>query len=122
MELDHVQLAAPPACEDEARRFYAELLGLEEIPKPEPLRARGGVWFQLGRGQLHIGVEDPFRPARKAHPALWVTPERLEALAARLSAAGVALQWDAELPGVRRFYVEDHWGNRLELMTDQLPV
>jgi catechol 2,3-dioxygenase-like lactoylglutathione lyase family enzyme len=122
MELDHVQLAAPPGCEDEARRFYGELLGLGEIPKPEPLRARGGVWFQLDRGQLHIGVEDPFRPARKAHPALRVAPERLEALAARLSAAGVALQWDAELPGVRRFYVEDPWGNRLELMTDQLPV
>ena len=122
MELDHVQLAAPPGCEDEARRFYGELLGLEEIRKPEPLLARGGVWFQLGRGQLHIGVEDPFRPARKAHPALRVAPERLEALAARLSAAGLTLQWDAELPGLRRFYVEDPWGNRLELMTDQRPV
>jgi catechol 2,3-dioxygenase-like lactoylglutathione lyase family enzyme len=122
MELDHVQLAAPPGCEGEARRFYGELLGLEEIPKPEPLRTRGGVWFQLGRGQLHIGVEDPFRPARKAHPALRVPPDRLEALAARVSAAGVALRWDAELPGVRRFYVEDPWGNRLELMTDQVLV
>jgi catechol 2,3-dioxygenase-like lactoylglutathione lyase family enzyme len=122
IELDHVQLAAPPGCEDEARWFYSDLLGLEEIRKPEPLQARGGAWFQLGRGQLHIGVEDPFRPARKAHPALRVPPDRLDALAARLSKADVAVRWDAELPGVRRFYVEDPWGNRLELLTDQLPV
>jgi catechol 2,3-dioxygenase-like lactoylglutathione lyase family enzyme len=117
IELDHVQLAAPPGCEDMARRFYGDLLGLEEIAKPEALRARGGVWFQAGRGQLHVGVEARFRPARKAHPALRVPPERLEALAARLSAADVAIQWDAELPGVRRFYTEDPWGNRLELLT-----
>jgi catechol 2,3-dioxygenase-like lactoylglutathione lyase family enzyme len=122
IELDHVQLAAPPGCEDEARWFYGDLLGLEEIRKPEPLQARGGVWFQLGRGQLHIGVEDPFRPARKAHPALRVPPDRLDALAARLSKADVAVRWDTELPGVRRFYAEDPWGNRLELLTDQLPV
>ena len=75
--LDHVQVAAPPGCEPEARRFYGQLLGLVELEKPAPLRARGGVWFALGGGaQLHIGVEDPFAPARKAHPALRVTRRR----------------------------------------------
>jgi catechol 2,3-dioxygenase-like lactoylglutathione lyase family enzyme len=66
MRLDHVQVAAPPGCEAEARRFYGDLLGLVEVAKPEPLRARGGVWFE----QLHVGVEADFTPARKAHPAL----------------------------------------------------
>jgi catechol 2,3-dioxygenase-like lactoylglutathione lyase family enzyme len=110
MRLDHVQVAAPPGCEAEARRFYGELLGLAEIPKPEPLRARGGVWFE----QLHIGVETDFRPARKAHPALRV-PD-LDALAERLAAAGAPVEWDESLPGVRRFYTADPWGNRVELM------
>jgi catechol 2,3-dioxygenase-like lactoylglutathione lyase family enzyme len=115
--LDHVQLAAPPGCEPEARRFYGEVLGLSELAKPEPLRARGGVWFALGTGQLHIGVEEAFAPARKAHPALRVSDEpALEALAQRLAAAGAPVHWDTELSGVRRFYTEDPWGNRLELM------
>jgi catechol 2,3-dioxygenase-like lactoylglutathione lyase family enzyme len=114
--LDHVQIAAPPGCEAEARAFYGELLGLAEIEKPEPLRARGGVWFAVGEQQLHIGVEDPFAPARKAHPALRVEPGALEALAERLTAAGVAVAWDEAIPGVRRFYAEDAWGNRLELL------
>ena len=71
--IDHVQLAAPPGCEDEARRFFGELLGLEEVEKPEPLRARGGVWFRVGAQQLHVGVDPAFAPARKAHPAFAVT-------------------------------------------------
>jgi hypothetical protein len=69
LALDHIQLAAPPGCEEAARRFFGELLGLEEIPKPEPIRARGGVWFRAGTHELHIGVEPDFAPARKAHPA-----------------------------------------------------
>lgn len=69
IELDHVQLAAPRGCESEARRFFGELLGLPEVEKPESLKARGGAWFQVGSQQLHIGVEEPFAPARKAHPA-----------------------------------------------------
>jgi catechol 2,3-dioxygenase-like lactoylglutathione lyase family enzyme len=116
--LDHVQLAAPPGCEPAARRFYGELLGLEEIEKPEPLRARGGVWFALGGQQLHIGVQDPFAPARKAHPALRATPEGLDALAARLASGGATVTWDEDLPGERRFYTEDPWGNRLELLAE----
>jgi catechol 2,3-dioxygenase-like lactoylglutathione lyase family enzyme len=114
--LDHVQVAAPPGCEAEARGFYGALLGLAEVEKPEPLRARGGAWFALGRGgqQLHVGVEEDFAPARKAHPALLVS--RLEALAERLVGAGVEVRWDDALPGVRRFYAADPWGNRMELV------
>jgi catechol 2,3-dioxygenase-like lactoylglutathione lyase family enzyme len=115
--LDHVQVAAPPRCEEEARRFYGELLGLSEIPKPAPLAERGGVWFSLGGHQLHVGVEEPFEPARRAHPALRVTDEGLEKLAERLIEAGAVVRWDEGLPGVRRFYTEDPWGNRLELLS-----
>jgi catechol 2,3-dioxygenase-like lactoylglutathione lyase family enzyme len=115
--LDHVQLAAPPGCETEARRFFGDLLGLEELEKPEPLHSRGGAWFALGDGgQLHVGVEDPFTPARKAHPAFRVAAAELDELAARLEAAGGRVEWDDSLPGFRRFYTADPWGNRLELL------
>jgi catechol 2,3-dioxygenase-like lactoylglutathione lyase family enzyme len=113
--LDHVQVAAPAGCEAQARRFYGELLGLEELEKPEPLRARGGAWFALGAQQLHVGVEEPFAPARKAHPALLVSAGALDALVNELEAAGIAVRWDDEIPGVRRCYVTDPFGNRLEL-------
>jgi catechol 2,3-dioxygenase-like lactoylglutathione lyase family enzyme len=112
--IDHVQLAAPPGCEDEARRFFGGLLGLEEVEKPAPLRARGGAWFALGAQQLHVGVEADFAPARKAHPALIV--DDLDALAERLIEAGETVLWDDALPGVRRFYTADPWGNRIELV------
>jgi catechol 2,3-dioxygenase-like lactoylglutathione lyase family enzyme len=116
--LDHVQLAAPPGCEREARRFYGELLGLPEIDKPLALAARGGAWFRCGAQQLHVGVDADFAAASKAHPALRVdSREALEALASRLAAAGVAVRWDEEIPGVRRFFAADPWGNRLELLT-----
>ncbi|MGI8904674.1 MAG: GNAT family N-acetyltransferase [Solirubrobacteraceae bacterium] len=114
--LDHVLVAAPQGCEPAARRFYGELLGLGEVPRPESLRVRGGAWFTLGAQQVHVGVEDAFSAARKAHPALRVADGALDALAERLSSAGVPVKWDTRLPGVRRFYVEDPWGNRLELV------
>jgi catechol 2,3-dioxygenase-like lactoylglutathione lyase family enzyme len=115
--LDHVQVAAPPGCEADARRFYGGLLGLAELEKPPALAARGGAWFALGSGQqLHVGVEDDFAPAVKAHPALLVSEGALEALAERLVTAGCEVRWDDALPGTRRFYAEDPWGNRLELM------
>ena len=85
--IDHVQLAAPAGCEDAARRFFGELLGLEELEKPESLRSRGGVWFRVGAQQLHVGVEASFSPARKAHPAFSVSG--YDALRARLQAAGI---------------------------------
>ncbi len=117
--LDHVQVAAPSGCEDEARRFYGALLGLEEIAKPPLLAARGGVWFRVGEQELHVGVADPFVSATQAHPALHVSSSReLECLAAHLEANGVAVRWpDArEMPGTSRFFVDDPWGNRLELV------
>jgi catechol 2,3-dioxygenase-like lactoylglutathione lyase family enzyme len=115
--LDHVQLAAPPSSEPAAREFYGDLLGLTEIPKPESLRGRGGVWFALGAHQLHVGIDPGFAPARRAHPALRVTDQpELDRLADRLAAAGVPVSWDQAIPGVRRFYAADPWGNRLELL------
>lgn len=112
--IDHVQLAAPPGCEEQARRFFGDLLGLAELAKPEPLRARGGVWFGCGAQQLHIGVEDGFAPARKAHPAFQV--DAYDALLDRLRDAGVVVEPDEAIPNVRRAYVADPWGNRLELV------
>jgi catechol 2,3-dioxygenase-like lactoylglutathione lyase family enzyme len=116
--LDHVQLAAPPGGEPAARAFYGDLLGLHELPKPPALAARGGVWFALGSAQqLHVGVEPGFVAARKAHPALELeSPAVLEALAARLQRNGCELRWDTDLPGAMRFYVDDPFGNRLELL------
>ena len=117
--LHHVQVAAPRGCEEAARAFYGDLLELPELEKPPILAARGGCWFSLGSEELHVGVEDPFRPAAKAHPALAVeSAAMLDALAERLAAAGVEIRWadPAEIPGQRRFFVDDPWGNRLELV------
>jgi catechol 2,3-dioxygenase-like lactoylglutathione lyase family enzyme len=112
--IDHVQLAAPHGCEAAARAFFGELLGLAEIEKPEPLRARGGVWFQLGAQQLHVGVEESFAPAHKAHPAFAVA--RYAELQGRLRDAGVHVADDDRHPGLDRCYLEDPWGNRIELV------
>ena len=114
--LDHVQLAAPPGCEPAARAFFGGVLGLTELQKPHALSARGGAWFGLGDRQLHIGVDQNFAAARKAHPGLVVTNRELDDLAARLAAAGAPVEWDDDLPGVRRFYTADPWGNRIELL------
>jgi catechol 2,3-dioxygenase-like lactoylglutathione lyase family enzyme len=111
--IDHVQVAAPRGCEQAARDFYSGLLGLEEIEKPEPLRARGGAWFRAGAQQLHVGVEEPFAPARKAHPGL--VAGDLDDLRARLVAAGCDVHDDDVLVDARRFYVHDPFGNRLEV-------
>jgi ribosomal protein S18 acetylase RimI-like enzyme len=116
--VDHVQVAAPPGGEDAARGFYGELLGLEELPKPERLRARGGVWFAVGDEELHVGIEKDFQPAWKAHPALAVSrADELRALAHRLDAAGHQVRWDGP-----RFYVADPFGNRLELLAPHADV
>jgi catechol 2,3-dioxygenase-like lactoylglutathione lyase family enzyme len=111
--IDHVQVAAPAGCEAAARAFYGELLGLEELPKPEALAARGGCWFRAGAQELHVGVEEPFVPARKAHPGFVV--DDLGALAARLTGEGIAVSWDEAIPGTKRFHMVDPFGNRLEL-------
>jgi catechol 2,3-dioxygenase-like lactoylglutathione lyase family enzyme len=114
--LDHVQLAAPAGCEAQARAFFGALLGLPEIDKPVPLRARGGVWFRCGAQQLHVGVEDPHRPAVKAHPGLSVGAGELDELARRLVQAGAPVDWDVSLDPIRRFHTRDPWGNRIELL------
>jgi hypothetical protein len=116
--LDHVQVAAPAGCEPAAREFYGTLLGLPELTKPASLLGRGGVWFAAGGGQLHVGVDERFAPAHKAHPALRVPDrDRLAGLARRLADAGCPVTWDDELPGVLRFFTTDPWGNRVELLT-----
>jgi catechol 2,3-dioxygenase-like lactoylglutathione lyase family enzyme len=110
--IDHVQVAAPAGCEAEARAFYGELLGMEELPKPEALAFRGGCWFRAGAQELHVGVEEPFAPARKAHPSFLVAD--LDGVAARLEGAGMAVAFNDEIPGVHRFETADPFGNRLE--------
>ena len=114
MRLDHVQLAIPKGSEALCRAFYCDLLGWREVEKPPILAARGGLWLDIGEGQVHLGGEDDFRPARKAHPALLV--EDLDALAQRLQNAGVTVTFDEAIPAVRRFYANDPVGNRLEFI------
>jgi predicted enzyme related to lactoylglutathione lyase len=112
--LDHIQLAAPAGSEDALRGFYADVLGMTETPKPPALAARGGCWFEAGAARLHLGVEENFRPARKAHPGLRVRD--IEAYARRLTDRGTGITWDDTLPGHRRFYCTDPVGNRLEFL------
>lgn len=114
LAIDHVQLAMPAGREPEARAFYSGLLGLPESPKPPQLAARGGAWFESATVKLHLGVEQDFQPARKAHPGLLV--DDLEALATRLREAGFTLRADDSLPGQARYFVDDPFGNRLELL------
>jgi catechol 2,3-dioxygenase-like lactoylglutathione lyase family enzyme len=110
---DHVQVSAPRGCEEAARAFYGGLLGMEELPKPEAIRARGGVWFRVGEQELHVGVEEPFAPARKAHPGLVVSD--LGPIRTRLVAGGHEPEDNDSIVGVRRLFVHDPFGNRLEL-------
>ncbi|MER7989174.1 VOC family protein [Streptomyces noursei] len=112
--VDHVQLAAPPGSEDRLRRYYGDVLGMTEIPKPPVLAARGGCWFQAGPVQLHLGIEADFRPAKKAHPGLRVTG--IEEYAAHLEERGAQVVWDEDLPGHKRFYSVAPVGNRLEFL------
>jgi catechol 2,3-dioxygenase-like lactoylglutathione lyase family enzyme len=112
--LDHVQLAMPPGGEDRAREFYHGVLGIPEIPKPADMARRGGCWFERGELKVHLGVEQEFRPARKAHPAFLVSD--LSALVARFRAAGCLLTDEQSLPDHYRVFVEDPFGNRIELM------
>lgn len=114
MALDHVQLAMPPGGDAAADAFYADTLGLERVPKPEPLAARGGCWYETGPVRIHLGIETDFRPARKAHPALVVSD--LALLAGRLADSGYEVTPAEELGGRRRAFVDDPFGNRIELM------
>jgi Glyoxalase/Bleomycin resistance protein/Dioxygenase superfamily. len=114
--IDHVQLAAPAGCESKARAFFGGVLGWQELPKPEPLQARGGVWFQCGSHQVHIGVQKDFTPAAKAHPAFVV--HNLEALREHVIQQGVSvIDDDARTDeNIRRFFLNDPFGNRIEFL------
>jgi catechol 2,3-dioxygenase-like lactoylglutathione lyase family enzyme len=114
LALDHMQLAMPRGAEEQARAFYSGVLGLEELPKPPALAARGGVWFRCGEQQIHLGVEQDFHPQRKGHPGLLVRD--LAATRARLEAAGAPIVPDDLLPGYERFYTADPFGNRIECL------
>jgi catechol 2,3-dioxygenase-like lactoylglutathione lyase family enzyme len=112
--IEHVQLAMPPGKESEARNFYVGVLDIPEVPKPPNLAKRGGCWFARDALKIHLGVENDFRAARKAHPALLV--EDLPALKARIEAAGYRVGTDEPLEGFDRIYVDDPFGNRIELL------
>lgn len=117
--LHHVQLAMPRGREADARAFYCDVLGMREEPKPANLARRGGAWFTAGDAHIHLGVEDDFRAAKKAHPALLVAD--LDALLERCAAAGYHVNTDEPLPGYKRAYVADPFGNRIELL-EPLPA
>ncbi|MGW7572580.1 VOC family protein [Streptomyces sp. NPDC054765] len=124
--LDHIQLAAPPGTEDALRTYYADLLGMTEVPKPPALAARdgdtsrssealsGGCWFEAGTARLHLGIDPDHHPSAKAHPGIRV--HDIDAFATRLTAGGATVTWDDRLPGHRRFYSADPAGNRLEFL------
>jgi catechol 2,3-dioxygenase-like lactoylglutathione lyase family enzyme len=114
VRLDHVQLAMPPGLEAQAEAFYAGVLGLERVPKPPPLAVRGGCWFRHGDVAVHLGVEDDFRPARKAHPAFVV--DDLAGLQAVCEEAGVVMRPNPDSEPGRGAYVDDPFGNRIELI------
>lgn len=112
--IDHIQLAAPKGCEKQARKFYGEQLGLMEIPKPENLQKRGGCWFICGDQEIHIGVQEDFLPAKKAHPGFIV--ENLEGLRSSLQERNIVIKEELPIEGRNRFFAEDPFGNRIEFL------
>ena len=114
--LDHLQIALPACATDGMRTFYCGLLGLTEVPKPAPLKGRGGFWAVAGTTGVHFGIDPDFTPQTKGHPAFLVRD--IHALAERLQAAGIELTWDSALPDVTRCFVADPVGNRVELIAD----
>jgi catechol 2,3-dioxygenase-like lactoylglutathione lyase family enzyme len=112
--IDHMQLAITPGAEAVARQFYGGVLGLPELPKPLEMAGRGGLWFEIGPQQLHLGVEADFHPSKKVHPALLV--EDLDWYLARLTAAACPIDTELQLPGIKRAFTRDPFGNRIELM------
>ena len=112
--IDHIQIAAPPNSEDKARSFYGDILGMTEIQKPDNLQGRGGCWFQAGAQEVHIGIQQDFVPAKKAHPGF--TVNALELLKLQLQKAGYAVHEDAPINGRSRFFTNDPFGNRIEFL------
>ncbi|MFS0575664.1 VOC family protein [Sporosarcina sp. 179-K 3D1 HS] len=112
--IDHIQFAAPAGTEEQARQFYGELLGLEEIPKPKNLIGRGGCWFRCGLQEVHIGIQQDFIPAKKAHPGFSV--DALDELKTRLEQAGYVISEEPPIDGRSRFFTHDPFGNRIEFL------
>ncbi|TWT27517.1 VOC family protein [Planomicrobium sp. CPCC 101110] len=117
-KIDHIQVAAPSNSEQAAISFYNGILGMNQVEKPDALKGRGGVWFEFASYQLHVGVEEPFSAAKKAHPAFQVTG--FEQLQKHLSASGIEVKNDDSIPGVLRFFIADPFGNRLEFLKSGL--
>ena len=117
MRLHHVQVACPPGGEDAARSFYADALGIPEVDKPPVLTMRGGCWFRGDSVEVHVGVEDDFSRARKAHPAFLV--DDIDGTAQRVAEHDFAVAWDDDFPGYRRFYTADGNGNRVEILSER---
>ena len=116
--LHHVQLALPRGGEAACREFYVEVLGLTEVLKPPVLAARGGLWVRADNLEIHLGVEEDFRPQKKAHPGILVGD--IDALARRIESFNLAVEWDDNFPGLRRFYLSDNNGNRLEFLSPEV--
>ena len=116
MKIDHVQLAIPAGSEDDCRAFWLKALGCAEVEKPDHLKARGGVWLIFDEVSIHLGVDDDFRPAKKAHLALAVAD--IDRFAAGLTAANHAVRWDQPIDARRRFFTDDPVGNRIEFIGD----
>ncbi|PSL34297.1 glyoxalase/bleomycin resistance protein/dioxygenase superfamily protein [Planomicrobium soli] len=117
-KIDHIQVAAPKNSEQAAINFYGNILGMVKVDKPVSLQGRGGVWFEFGGYQLHVGIEEPFIPAKKAHPAFGVSG--FELMQEHLAANGVEVKNDGSIPGVERFFISDPFGNRLEFLKNSL--
>ncbi|MDQ2745139.1 MAG: glyoxalase [Chloroflexota bacterium] len=115
--LHHVQLALPEGGEEACRDFYVGVLGLTEVQKPPILAARGGLWVRADNLEIHLGVEEDFRPQKKAHPGISVGD--INALSRRIERHGHRVEWDSNFPGMRRFYVWDNNGNRLEFLSSE---
>ncbi len=117
ISLHHVQIAMPMGGEDRARAFYGAMIGLTETPKPEDMRKRGGCWFEGGTARIHLGIEEDFRPARKAHPALQISD--FIALKQKLLDAGYEISPDNPIDGLSRFFVDDPFGNKVEIIASE---
>ena len=116
MKLDHIQLAMPTGEEEKARAFFGDILGMHEVEKPYPLSERGGCWFRKDSAIIHLGIDNPFLPQRKAHPA-FIVPG-LDELADKLCQSGYDVTWDDALAERKRFYTTDPFGNRIEFIKE----
>ena len=114
--IHHVNVTVPKSLEDAARHFYGVVMGLEEVPKPESSRGRGGAWYQLGPIQLHLSIEEPLHQDSLSKRHVCYTVSNLAEAEERFRNAGVEIvPDDLPTPGWSRFYVRDPGGNRLEI-------